>query len=147
MTIKRAGTGNADTVGELIARFFTEEGFGEDPGAIRAMANPFLAEPTNAAFLAMVEGVAVGVATVTTTFGFEAGRYAELEDLYVLPEHRRSGVAARLVDSVAEWCRSRDCRVLEVVVTPEGESRHGLTRWYVDRGFADTARRILSRQL
>jgi aminoglycoside 6'-N-acetyltransferase I len=95
----------------------------------------------------MVDGMAIGVATVTTTFGFEVGRYAELEDLYVLPEHRRSGVAAELIDSVAAWCRSCDCRVLEVVMTPEGESRYDLTRWYRDRGFRDAGRRILSRRL
>ena len=75
------------------------------------------------------------------------GRYAELEDLYVVPAHRSSGVASDLVEAAVAWCRSRDCSIVEVVVTPDGEQRHHLTGWYLRRGFSDGGRRILWRRL
>jgi GNAT superfamily N-acetyltransferase len=72
----------------------------------------------------------VAVATVTTAFGFEVGRYAEMEDLYVLPEHRRQGWATQLVDAAIDWWRRRGCAELEVVVTREGQRAHRLVEWY-----------------
>jgi GNAT superfamily N-acetyltransferase len=145
--IRRAGPEDAGLVAGLITRFFAEEGFGGDPDRHRSSAPLFLAEPANAVFLAMRGDEAVGLATVTTTFGFESGRYAEMEDLYVIPGFRNRGLAARLLDAVVEWCRTRECAALEVVVTPDGESRYGLTGWYLERGFSDEGRRLLARRL
>ena len=145
--IRHASAADAAPVAELISRFFQEEGFDVPPEAVRQRADVFLSEAANAVFLAEQEGVAVGVATVTTVFGFETGRYAEVEDLYVLPAHRGRGVAAALLDAALAWCRSRGCSDVEVVVTPEAEQRHGLLDWYHRRGWVNTGRLILVRVL
>lgn len=142
-SIRRASPEDAPVLAGIITRFFAEEGFPGGPAELLGKAARFLAEPANAAFLAGEGGEVVGVATVTTTFGFEVGRYAEIEDLYVAPAHRSSGVASDLVKAAIAWCRSRDCSIVEVVVTPDGEQRHDLTGWYLRRGFSDGGRRIL----
>lgn len=145
MEIRPTAPEEAAALAALLARFFAEEGFAASPAEITQRAGVFLAEPANAAFLAWVGGDAVGAATVTTGFGFEAGRYAEIEDLYVLPGHRRRGVARALIAASQTWCRERGCSHLEVVVTPEGDDRHGLGEWYRALGFAETGRRILQK--
>jgi aminoglycoside 6'-N-acetyltransferase I len=138
---------DAEPLATLLARFFTEEGFAASAAEIRARADAFLAEAANAAFLAVEDGIPVGAATVTTCFGFETGRQAEIEDLYVLPDGRHRGTARGLINAAVAWCRERGCTDVEVVVTPEGDARHGLGAWYRGLGFAETGRRILSRRL
>lgn len=145
--IRQARRGDAETVASLVARFFAEEGFATPSADVAVRAERFLAEPANAAFLAFVGDTAVGVATVTTAFGFETGAYAELEDLYVLPDHRGRGLATGLIEAVARWCEARGCSDVEVVVTPEGDDARGLGAWYRSLGFDDTGRRILELRL
>jgi aminoglycoside 6'-N-acetyltransferase I len=145
MRVGRAEPGDAPVVGALIARFFVEEGFAGESAVVGARAAGFLDDAHNAAFLAWEGSEPVGVATVTTTFGFEMGRYAELEDLYVVPGQRRRGVARALVEAAVAWAGSVGCSVVEIVVTPDGEERHGLSGWYRSIGFAETGRRILHR--
>ncbi|MCJ7726731.1 MAG: GNAT family N-acetyltransferase [Acidimicrobiia bacterium] len=146
-SIRRAAVADARDLGEIVARFFAEEGFPGEPADLLDKAGRFLSEPANAAFLATDGEEVVGVATITTTFGFEVGRYAELEDLYVVPTHRSAGLASDLVEAAVAWCRSRECSIVEVVVTPDGELRHHLTAWYLRRGFSDEGRHILWRRL
>ena len=147
ISIRRATAADTDELAGIVTRFFAEEGFPGEPAELWDRAGRFLSEPANAAFLASENGEVVGVATVTTTFGFEVGRYAELEDLYVVPAHRSSGVASGLIEAAVAWCRSRECSIVEVVVTPDGDLRHDLTGWYLRRGFSDGGRRILWRHL
>jgi len=147
MEIHRASPGDAEALAGLLARFFAEEGFAASAAEIRERADAFLAEQANAAFLAVEDGLPVGTATVTTVFGFETGRQAEIEDLYVLPDRRRRRVARELIEAALAWCRERGCTDVEVVVTPEGEARHGLSAWYRSLGFTKTGRRILQRRL
>ena len=147
MEIRRAEPGDADALAALLTRFFAEEGFAASAAEIRARAEVFLAEAANAAFLAFEDGTPSGVATVTTGFGFETGRQAEIEDLYVLPDRRRRGAARGLIAAALAWCRARGCIDVEVVVTPEGDARHGLGGWYRGLGFTETGRRILTLSL
>jgi GNAT superfamily N-acetyltransferase len=60
----------------------------------------------------------VGFAITTLGIGLEQGTVAELNDLFVEPAHRRTGVAAALIDDSADWVRSRGCRTRELVIAP-----------------------------
>jgi len=62
----------------------------------------------------------------------------------VVPAGRGRGIAAALIDTVADWCRSQGCRTLLVTVTPDGELSHGLTGFYTRRGFVDELRTVLA---
>ena len=131
----------------LLERFFHEEGFDTPTQQMHASLRTMIAGPGSAVFLARRDGEAVGVTSVTTSFGLEYGRSAELEDLYVLPEERGSGVASALIEAVCAWCCEQEVSVVLVTVTPEGDSKHGLTGFYRRQGFAATGRVILEREL
>jgi len=102
-----------------------------------------LKDDDSAVFLAWLGNEAVGVATVTTSSGIELGLSAELEDLYVLPKARNSGVGSALIASVEDWCRMRGCTLISVVVTPEGQAAHNLIEYYHRRGFEETGRTLM----
>jgi len=105
------------------------------------------ADPHHWVGLARFDGEPVGVATVTTMIYVEGGRLGEIGDLYVVPAARRQGVAAALIAAAEARCADLGGSEVFVVVTPEGEARHGLERFYARFGFAWDGRRILSRRL
>jgi ribosomal protein S18 acetylase RimI-like enzyme len=82
----------------------------------------------------------IGVVTVTTMLYVEWGRLAEIGDLYVDPAHRGRGFARHLVNAAVEWSQQRGCSSVYVTVTPEGEARHRLSRFYQALDFEQTGR-------
>ncbi len=144
MEVRRAEPADLEDVIALITLFFAAEGFTTPPDAIRRRAPQFLEGTTSAAFLAFDGDDAIGIGTVTTSFGFEGGSLAEVEDLYVRPEHRRRGVATTLLGEAMMWSRQQGYESLRVVVTPEDESRkERLIAWYARLGYTDTGRLVL----
>jgi GNAT superfamily N-acetyltransferase len=147
LRIEEVGNESLDAALYLLQRFFIEEGFHTHTGEMRSALERMIVSPDNVVFLARRGTKALGVATVMTSVGLEYGLSAELEDLYVLPEARGSGVASALIEQVCSWCQKRGCTTVLVTVTPEGEASHNLTGFYGRRGFANTGRVILERAL
>ncbi len=145
--IEKIGIESLDTAFYLLQRFFSEEGFDTSAEKMWSSLSTMLTSRSSALFLARRGGEALGIATVTTSVGIEYGLAAELEDLYVLPHARGSGVASGLIETVCAWCRAQGCNTVLVTVTPEGEVAHGLKDFYQQRGFANTHRVILERRL
>jgi GNAT superfamily N-acetyltransferase len=143
ITIRPVNHADFEPTFSLLESFFAEEGFQTAPDQIRTQLGEMLANDESAVFLAWVNDKAVGVATVTTSQGIELGHSAELEDLYVLPEARGCGVGGALIEAVKDWCRPRGCRIISVVVTPEGQAAHNLIDYYRARGFEESGRTIL----
>lgn len=133
---------NAVAAIQLLVRFFAEEGFAGDEPTIAARFEAMLREPHHWVAIALDQDLPVGIATVTTNLYVEWGRMAELADLYVLPEHRRRGVARALIDAAVSWSHDHGCSGVAVIMTPEGEAAHGLSRFYEALGFAPTGRTI-----
>jgi aminoglycoside 6'-N-acetyltransferase I len=140
---RQAAAADLEAALPLLERFFVEEGFQTPPGQIREQLAALLDTPESAVFLAWRDAQAVGVATVTTSSGIEFGLSAELEDLYVPPEVRGSGVGSALIHAVEDWCRAQGCSLVYVVVTPEGQAAHHLVEYYCARGFEESGRTIL----
>jgi GNAT superfamily N-acetyltransferase len=132
---------------ELLQRFFQEEGFETPSRLIGERAATMAASESHWLAVALADGQPVGVATACLFFTIEAGGFVELEDLYVLPAFRNCGVARRLIEAAARWSESKGAGLLEVVITPDGQQRHGLDRFYVNLGFKRTGRTILIRDL
>ena len=148
VSVRDAQTTDLDGVTALADRFYREEGFGTDLVRLRANMLELIASPTAHVQLASgPDGRVVGFAVTTTTLGLEHRVLAELQDLYVLPTHRRTGLAEALITSAAEWARAYGCEVIDVVVDAEGDARHQLTRFYRRRGFLDERRHLLTRPL
>jgi GNAT superfamily N-acetyltransferase len=133
---------------ELLRRFFQEEGFTTSPERMEAPLRELITDARSAVLLAWEGAAAVGVATVTSSVGIEqGGRYAELEDLYVLPDWRGKGLAGQLIEEAKQWCRQQGFPLLEVVVTAESQEAHDLLGFYRARGFTPTGRTILQAEL
>jgi aminoglycoside 6'-N-acetyltransferase I len=140
---RKATSSDLETALSLLECFFAEEGFQIPAAQMRTRLEKMLKDDGSAVFLAWFGDEAVGVATVTTSSGIELGLSAELEDLYILPEARRSGVGGALIASVKDWCRARGCTLVSVVVTPEGQVAHNLIEYYHRRGFEETGRSLM----
>lgn len=60
------------------------------------------------AFVAEVDNAVIGFALFYTSYSTWKGPCIYLEDIYVLPEHRRSGAGSVLFDAVVEVAKSRE---------------------------------------
>jgi GNAT superfamily N-acetyltransferase len=132
---------------ELLARFFCEEGFATPRSRIEENLERMLADSSCWCALALRDGAAQAVITVSTVLYVEWGRLGEIGDLYVLPEHRRRGLAGHLIEHAKDWCRSQGCTAIAVTITPFGEQRHRLSQFYAAFGFEQTGRMSASATL
>ena len=83
-------------------------------------------------YVAEEQGVLVGFATWV-----EAGDVFELEDLFVDPGWRRRGVAAALVNRIAQVLQARGAQRLEVTANPHAMGFYRAAG-FTDCGVADT---------
>ncbi len=148
MTVRKLAAGDdAAAAISLLCRFFAEEGFSTKAEVIAARVGKMLALDTCGLFLAEQGGEAVGVATVSLEFGIEYGWWAELGDLYVLPEHRGRGHSRALVATAEAFLKERGAAGYQVTVTPYAQDRHNLKEFYDALGFAGEGRLILHKSL
>ena len=124
----------------LLVRFFREEGFTTAPTRIAENLDRMLSDSSCWCALAVVDGDARAVITVSTTRYVEWGRLGEIGDLYVLPEYRGRGMAQRLIAHARDWCRARGCSAVSVTIAPADERRERLRRFYARLGFSPTGR-------
>jgi GNAT superfamily N-acetyltransferase len=125
---------------DLLVRFFREEGFTTPASRIVENLDRMLVDPSCWCALAVAGSTPQAVVTVSTVLYVEWGRLGEIGDLYVLPEHRRRGLAKRLVEQAKAWCRARGCSAVSVTITPAGERQHQLSRFYAHLGFEQSGR-------
>lgn len=142
--IEQATSADVAKILPLLAQFFEENGFDiafeNLPTALSTMLN----DPGSAIFVAWRGVDALGVATVTTTSqGLEFGRYAELEDLYVIPEAQQTGIGGALLDRVKQWCRQIGSNMLSIVVTADAQVTRDLIAYYQKHGFQPSHRSTL----
>lgn len=146
--VREAGRAELPAVLDLATAFYIEDGFSTPASQLRE--NLVVLVGSESARLAVACGdddEIVGFAITTFSFGLEYGLSAELEDLFVDPAHRRSGIGSALINDSADWARSRGCRTLELVVAPNGTNVDHLFNYYAHQGFTSEGRHILSRDL
>lgn len=146
--IIEADDANIESTSNLLTRFFREEAF-ELPGeGMTARLDKYRRTPGHGVFVAIAGGRTVtGAATIAVRFSLEYGRYAELEDLYVVPEERGRGTGRALIERATSWAAEQGARSVLVTVTPEGQAAHDLLAFYARLGFVDDGRRIIERRL
>ena len=145
--IKRANADDHGAIAPLFERFYREEGLAHASGVVADNLHGVLTRDDTAAFVAESAGAVVGVAAVSTAYGLEVGLYAELEDLYVLPEWRAAGVGSALIGASVAWARGLGCHDIGVVLTAHAQTKPDLVAWYAKRGFEETGRRYLELEL
>jgi len=138
---------DAGTLVDLVAALLSELSSGRRDlprPVLLAVAERLLGEDAGyAAFLVEDEGGRpVAVATVAESASIYAlGRFGEIEEFYVKPESRSSGVGHRLIRAVIEHGRTRGWTRVEVGAPPALEWPDSL-RFYEREGFTEIGPRL-----
>lgn len=123
---------DAPTIGAILQAFNEEFGVPSEPAAVYARRLcTLLAGSGFAALLAAPEPVAL--ATVATRESvYVDGRIALLEDLWVEPTHRGSGIGSALLAATERLARESGCDAMEINV--DGDDT-GARRFYERHGY------------
>jgi GNAT superfamily N-acetyltransferase len=116
ITIHRAAPGDVGTILHFISKLAEYEKLSHQMHATQELLREHLFGPHPAAeaILAKISGTPVGFALFFQTFSTFVGKPGIwLEDLFVLPEHRKNGVGRELFRYVAALAVERDCGRLE----------------------------------
>ncbi|WDR00827.1 GNAT family N-acetyltransferase [Devosia sp. J2-20] len=93
------------------------------------------------------DGSAVGIAEAALRHdyvnGCQTSPVAFLEGIYVVPEHRRNGVASMLVDAVEDWARRLGCSEFASDAAIDNTESH---RMHAALGFEETQRVVYFRK-
>ncbi|MCY1128257.1 GNAT family N-acetyltransferase [Frigidibacter sp. RF13] len=142
--VQIATAADAQLVGELVARLIEELSGGEkvDREAMTATALSLLAANSVIGLVAMEGGQALGLLMLNECAAIYAGgRFGEITELYVMPERRSSGVAARLVTAAADLGRDRGWKRIEVGA-PELPAWARTKAFYEREGFTEVGPRL-----
>ncbi len=135
----------ADLLIGLARSFHDEDGHPLTAAGEAALRRLCAGEPMARGWLVRRDAEAVGY--VVLTFGFSVehgGRDGFVDDLYLIPSARGSGLGARLIEWLAERARDSDVRVLHLEVERHNTRAQKL---YSRHGFVDTGRRLMSRRI
>lgn len=123
LTIRRAVSRDADAIAKLAAQAAGEEGAASSLEVDRIKAHAFGANALFEAWVAQEQNNAL-VAHAIITKSYDVRRAAPnvvLCELYVAPEHRRGGLARKLMSAVARRARELGARELAITTGVENE--------------------------
>jgi len=123
LTIRRAVPRDADAIAKLAAQAASEEGGGSSLEADRIKAHAFGANALFEAWVAQ-EGANALAAHAIITKSYDVRRAAPnvvLCELYVIAQHRRGGLARKLMSAVARRARELGARELVITTGVENE--------------------------
>lgn len=116
-----------------------------EPALRRALAT--LTDGSDQGCLQLIErdGALAGYYVLGLCFSLEfGGRYGLLDELFVLPEHRGSGLARRALAEAEVLCRREGLAALRLEVNDDNERARGL---YERVGYRAHPRRLMTRWL
>lgn len=124
------------TLVEQYWKFEAIEGF--DATRIAALFERVAVQPTlGHAWLATVDGTPAGYLFAVYVFSLEyQGLTAEIDELYVTPQHRRLGLGARLLSTAERTFREGGCTVAFLQI---GRDNAAARAFYRGHGYADRA--------
>lgn len=115
IAIRELGLADAMMLEELLDALAPDWSDDLAPGASGPMA--FLAQPRSFVFGAYVDNTPAGWAWGWQAFRPDGGRVSRVEDLRVLTEHQRRGIATALLDAATGRARRESSGGLQLVVT------------------------------
>jgi ribosomal protein S18 acetylase RimI-like enzyme len=134
-TIRPATTDDVASMIQLVGQYWRFEAIeGFDSSKIQALLKRVIAEPAlGQAWLATVEGRSAGYLLAVFVFSLEyQGLTAEIDELFVSPDHRGQGLGGRLLDTAEESFRARGCTKVFLQV---GRDNDEARAFYRSRGF------------
>lgn len=123
-TIRRAVARDADAIARLSAQAAGEDGGGSSLDAERIKAHAFGSNALFEAWVAQERNNAPLVAHAIITKSYDVRRGAPnvvLCELFVMPEHRRGGLARKLMTAIARRARDLGARELAITTGVENE--------------------------
>ena len=139
MTVRKAEAKDLPILGELACGLWPHH----TPDAMRAEMAETLEMSDAAFFLAFAEKTAVGFAQCQLrrdyVEGTDSSPVGYLEGIYVLPGHRRQGIAKALLSACESWAKSMGCR--EFASDCELTNKDSL-RFHLNVGFREANRII-----
>ncbi len=145
--VRTANLNDLPDLVRLTRAFYDEDGFSTVDEDIRSRFETFLTASDARVAVATDGAASYGFALTTVRLILESGPVAEIQDLFVDPEHRKKGIASTLIEDAASWARSQSASLVEVVVAPNGYDVERLVSYYTSLDFKDEGRRLLSRDL
>lgn len=102
----------------LTQAFYRHEAFDFDPAASGRMVQYLLANPqVGAVYFARQGDRAVGYMVLTHCYSLEfGGAFVLLDEIFVLPEVRGTGLGKRLLDVASDYCRENSFGTLRLEV-------------------------------
>lgn len=132
-TARLAGPDDADVIARLLHDFNTEFDTPSPGAAVLARRlRVLLAEPSTCSILAGEPAVAVALVTLRPNVWFE-GQVALLDELYVVPELRGTGIGSAVIELLVRTCADRGVDLIEINVD-EGDV--DAQRFYERHGFS-----------
>ena len=127
-TTRRAIVTDVPALVELMEAFYAEAAMPLDRDWAGRAFEQLLGDPTRGAIWLVLDGDSpVGHVVLTVRFSMEYGGLdAFIDDLYVRPEHRRSGVATAALAALFEDCRLRGVLAVHVEVGQDNDAARKL---------------------
>ena len=117
-------------------------GAGPNRQAMSAIAQEVLPLDSVSGFLAVVENITTGVVLMNECAAIYAGgKFGEISELYVRPEYRSKGIAARLLEAAGNHAQERGWKRLEVGAPAQPEWKRTLN-FYLREGFEEVGPRL-----
>lgn len=130
----------------VIEVFHGHEHIPWNEAVVRGGLDALRANPAHGRLLLIERGeVLAGYIVVTFCFGLEfGGRYALLDELYVLPSQRGGGIGRLALDAVEALARSEGLQVVRLEVSDDNPHARDI---YSRRGYVAHPRRLMTRWL
>lgn len=133
-------------VARLLAVQLREHHVDLDSARLEAACRGVLQDPSRGFFLVLeLDQRCIGAAYVSFVWALEhGGRSAWLEELYVEPAYRQSGLGTAFLQRVLDECQARGCAALDLEIDADHERVRSL---YLRNGFDELPRGRLVRRL
>jgi ribosomal protein S18 acetylase RimI-like enzyme len=135
--IRALAASDSGQVLPLIEAYWRHDGIaGYEPARLRRQLHEFLSTPAyGRGWLAARMGAAVGYLLCTLVYSFEhGGLMAEIDELFVTPEHRRHGIGQALLATARAELAGRRCGWLQMQVADGNTQSQG---FYARLGFKE----------
>ena len=144
--VRTANQGDTNTLVTLMQEFYAEAGYTFESERARAAFEQLIATPSLGQVWIVAESKhALGYIVLTIGYSMEYGGFdAFVEDLYIRPDYRQSGLATKLLEILMAECRNRHVRAVHLEVGRDNQAAKTL---YKKFGFEDHDHQLLTRRL
>lgn len=143
--IQKATTAQREKIIELLLAQLREHSISTPLEKITSAVDGIFSNPNlGALHVAILNENIIGVSCLSFIWTIEhGGKAAWLEEIYIMPSHRTSGIGTKLLEATMEFAKSLNCSALDLEV----EDDHArVKKWYERHGFsAHTRSRFVKR--